>query len=325
MTQRECSAGCEPTGVVGRYAPSPTGVLHLGNLRTALVAWLAARLAGGTFVLRVEDIDVPRTVPGCESRQLADLEWLGLTWDGPVVRQSERGEIYRELFEQLRREGICYPCICSRRDLEQAGSAPHGPDGPAYPGTCRRRPLDEIARHPAGAAWRLMMPPGLHAFTDEICGRCEVDGAELGDFVVLRRDGLWAYQWACAVDDALQSVTQVVRGADLLHSTFRQCAIQRALGLGSPQEWWHLPLMNGPGGARLAKRGGADGLERQRSLGRTAADVVGELAAGLGLVPSGARLTAGELLRSIGRADLVAACRRSAEAGSGGGPGQNRL
>ena len=318
MTRRECSEGAAPCGVVGRYAPSPTGVLHLGNLRTALVAWLAARLSGGRFVLRVEDIDGPRTVPGCESRQLADLEWLGLTWDGPVVRQSERGEIYRELFEQLRREGICYACICSRRDLEQAGSAPHGPDGPVYPGTCRHRSPDEIALHPAGVAWRLVMPPGLHTFTDEICGRCEVDGADLGDFVVLRRDGLWAYQWACAVDDALQGVTQVVRGADLLHSTFRQSAIQRALGLEVPREWWHVPLMNGAGGMRLAKRDGADGVERRRAQGRTAAQVVGELAASLGLVPAGAQLTAGELLRSVDRPGLIAACRHGMEVGSGG-------
>jgi glutamyl-tRNA synthetase len=222
--------------MTGRFAPSPTGDLHLGNLRTALLAWLFARSAGGRFLMRMEDLDTGRVRPGAEERQLADLRAIGIDWDGPVVRQSERLELYADALSRL----DTYPCFCTRAEIREAASAPHGPVG-AYPGTCRE--LSERERAEREAAGR---PPAL---------RVRADGS-VDDFVVRRGDGAFAYNLAVVVDDAEMGVDQVVRGDDLADSTPRQVWLGRALGLAVP-DYVHVPLVLGPDGARLAKRHGA--------------------------------------------------------------------
>src|SRR3954451_8448257 len=221
--------------MTGRFAPSPTGDLHLGNLRTALLAWLFARSAGGRFFMRVEDLDAGRVRPGAEERQLADLRALGIDWDGPVVRQSERLDLYADALGRL----DTYPCFCTRAEIREAASAPHGPVG-AYPGTCRE--LSERERAEREAAGR---PPAL---------RVRADGS-VDDFVVRRGDGAFAYNLAVVVDDAEMGVDQVVRGDDLADSTPRQMWLCRALDLALP-DYVHVPLVLGPDGARLAKRHG---------------------------------------------------------------------
>jgi glutamyl-tRNA synthetase len=282
----------------GRFAPSPTGELHLGTARTALVGWLEARAAGGAFVLRIEDLDGPRTVPGAEARILADLRWLGLDWDeGPDVggphgpyRQSERLERYEAAVARLLTAGLAYPCYCSRAEVARASLAPHGPgdDGPRYPGTCRD--LDAAARAARAArktpALRLRVPPGEIAFTDAIAGpRRESVTDTVGDFVLRRADGVHAYQLAVVVDDAAMHVTHVTRGDDLLGSTARQLLLYRLLDLPPPAHFAHVPLVLGPDGARLAKRHGAISLAQLRAAGATAEEITGRLAASLGLVP----------------------------------------
>ena len=262
---------------VGRYAPSPTGDLHLGNLRTALEAWRDCRRRGGIFILRVEDIDLPRTVPGAEERMLDDLRWLGIDWDeGPDVggpagpyRQSERGDIYQAALERLESAGRTYLCTCSRKDLREA-SAPHGPEGPVYSGTCRGADPAIQHEHPSGAAVRLKIDsPATIRFEDLRLGPQAIDLETLcGDFIVKRRDGLWAYQLACALDDALMGVTHVVRGEDLLSSTPRQIAVMQALGLPIPQ-YLHVPLVLDGDGNRMCKRDGSCSLRSLREAGWT--------------------------------------------------------
>lgn len=259
----------------GRYAPSPTGDLHLGNLRTALLAWEQCRAMGGVFILRIEDIDAPRNVPDSEARLLEDLRWLGLDWDegpdmgGPAgsYRQSERSVIYEAALAELDRRGMTYLCTCSRKDLREA-SAPHGPEGTIYPGTCRSCDPAAQRAHPSGAAVRYRIDSApMVEFDDLFMGRQAFDLRELsGDFVVRRRDGLWAYQLACAVDDALMGVTHVIRGADLVTSTPRQIAILRALGLPVPQ-YGHVPLVADAAGARMSKRDGSASLRELRRNG----------------------------------------------------------
>jgi glutamyl-tRNA synthetase len=239
--------------MTGRFAPSPTGDLHLGNLRTALLAWLFARSAGGRFLMRIEDLDRGRVRPGMEERQLADLAALGIDWDGPVVRQSERVELYADALARL----DTYPCFCTRAEIREAASAPHGalPEG-AYPGTCRS--LSAAERAAFEAAGR---PPALRVRAGG--ARVDVEDELLGplsgvvdDFVVRRGDGAFAYNLAVVVDDADQGVDQVVRGADLAESTPRQAWLARALGVAEPR-YAHVPLVLGRDGARLAKRHGA--------------------------------------------------------------------
>jgi len=306
----------------GRFAPSPTGPLHLGNARTALVAWLAARAAGGAFVMRVEDLDGPRVRPGLEARILEELAWLGLDWDeGPDVggpfgpyRQSERLARHAGVVSRLREAGLAYPCFCSRSEVAAAAHAPHGPsdDGPRYPGTCRDLSAagrEERART-RRPAWRFRVPQGPVAFEDQVHGPQSTDvAAAVGDFVVARADGVPAYQLAVVVDDAAMGVTDVVRGDDLLPSTARQLLLYRALGLAAPR-FAHVPLVVGLDGERLAKRHGAVSLGELRSRGADPRAVVGLLAALSGLVPAGARaaprdLVAGFDLARIPRAPAV--------------------
>jgi glutamyl-tRNA synthetase len=251
------AAGARSRGPDGRFAPSPTGVLHLGNLRTALLAWLFARSAGARFLVRMEDLDQGRSRAAFVDEQLADLAAIGLDWDGEVVFQSARGALYDAALERLRAAGLVYECFCTRAEIREAASAPHGPlpEG-AYPGTCRE--LSEAQRERRRAEGR---PPALRvragdarvAFEDRVLGPSE---GRVDDFVVRRNDGSAAYNLAVVVDDADQGVGEVVRGADLLDSTPRQLWLARALGLPEPAHA-HVPLVVGPDGARLAKRHGA--------------------------------------------------------------------
>jgi glutamyl-Q tRNA(Asp) synthetase len=244
----------------GRFAPSPTGPLHLGSLVAAVGSWLFTRAAGGRWLVRMEDLDTPRVVPGAADEILRALERYGLEWDGDVVIQSERIALYETAFEDLLRKEEIYACACSRTDLNRAASAPtRGEEGDAraggaiYPGTCRLGlPPGKAAR-----AFRFRVPTGVFTFEDILFGSQSEDVfATVGDFVVKRADGPFAYQLAVVVDDAAQGVTEVVRGADLISSTARQIALQRALGLPTPA-YAHLPLVLGPDGAKLGKRDGA--------------------------------------------------------------------
>ncbi len=243
--------------VVGRFAPSPTGPLHAGSLVAAAGSWLSARSQGGRWLVRMEDLDAPRVRAGSASEILEGLTRYGLEWDGEVEYQSTRQHLYAEALERLRSQGFAYDCACSRADLLRAGSAPAAGDPgdsvAVYPGTCRHGlPAGKTAR-----AIRLRTEGSTVEFDDIIRGRVEENVAqEVGDFVIRRADGLWAYQLAVVVDDAHQGVTEVVRGGDLLSSTARQIALQRLLGLPTPR-YAHLPLLVDVRGNKLGKRDGA--------------------------------------------------------------------
>lgn len=279
----------------GRFAPTPSGDLHLGNLRTALLSWLFPRSVGGRFLLRVEDLTTGAE-PRCQQEQLDDLAALGLDHDGEVVVQSERTDRYAAVLDRLIAEGRTYPCFCSRRDIREAAAAPHGPsiDG-GYPGTCRDLDPAEAAERVARgdrAALRLRAEARVVAFTDRLVGRVE---AVVDDFVVRRADGVVAYNVAVVVDDDEQGVDQVVRGDDLVHTTPRQVLVQQLLGVGTP-EYVHVPLVYGDDGERLAKRHGAITLRDQVTAGATPGQVLGRLAGSIGLAAPGESVTAAQVL-----------------------------
>ena len=241
----------------GRFAPSPTGPLHFGSLVAAMASYADARAAGGQWLVRIEDVDLPRARPGVADDILRSLEGLGFEWDGPVRWQSERGPAYEEALLTLRAKGIAYPCACTRREL---AAAPVGRIGErVYPATCRDGLTGERAARKR-TAMRVRVPVAAIAFTDRHCGHQQQHLAEdVGDFVVRRSDGLFAYQLAVVVDDAAQRVTDVVRGADLLASTPRQIFLQRALDLPTPR-YLHVPVAIDAHGAKLSKQSGARGL-----------------------------------------------------------------
>lgn len=281
----------------GRYAPSPSGRLHLGNLRTAMVAWLFARSTGRRFLMRIEDVDRGRDA-GAAGEQLAELAAIGVDWDGEPVYQTARRETHEAAIAALAARGLVYECTCTRREILEAPSAPHAPPG-AYPGTCRDRSDEERAGAraviaPRAPALRLRAPEGMREgrFEDLLLGR--VLGG-IDDFVLRRGDGAIAYNLAVVVDDADMDVDQVVRGDDLASSTPRQMLLQRLLGLPTP-EYAHVPLVLGPGGARLAKRDGAVTLEDLAERGIGAERVLGMLAGSLGLAGPGERVTLPALL-----------------------------
>ncbi|WP_419150583.1 tRNA glutamyl-Q(34) synthetase GluQRS [Nocardia vinacea] len=281
----------------GRYAPSPSGDLHIGNLRTAVLAWLFARSTGRRFVLRIDDLD--RVRPGAEQRQLADLAAIGLDWDGPVVRQSDRLPHYRAAIDRLTAAGLTYECYCTRREIQQATTAPHGPLG-HYPGTCRDLTETERAAHRTDgrpAALRLRAHATEFEITDELHGsyRGPVD-----DVVLRRGDGIPAYNLAVVVDDAEQRIDQVVRGDDLLPSTPRQAYLATLLGLPVPH-YAHVPLVLNAAGKRLAKRDGAVTLADQLALGSTPDRVAAALASSLGYPP----VSPAELLDGFDPTDLT--------------------
>ena len=272
-------SGPSPGCADGRFAPSPSGPLHLGNLRTALVAWLFARSQGARFAVRMEDLDPDRSRPEHEAGQLADLRRLGIDWDGPVTRQSERHAQHRVALERLCELERVYPCWCTRAEVRMAASAPHGElPGGAYPGTCRRLGSRErMARERSGRppAWRLdAMGEGV-GFVDRLRGPVE---RVVDDFVVWRGDGTPAYHLAVVVDDAAQGIGEVVRGEDLLDTTPRQVLLARLLEV-RPVRYAHVPVVVGPDGARLAKRHGAVTLGERLAGGEDVAQVVGWMAA----------------------------------------------
>jgi glutamyl-tRNA synthetase len=290
----------------GRFAPSPTGSLHLGNLRTAMLAWLAARSAGAGFLVRVEDLDHGRSRDRFVDEQLDDLALLGLDWDGPVVRQSERTGRYAAAEARLQDAGLLYPCFCTRAEIREAVSAPHGTSGGArYPGTCRSLTSEEIAGHrAAGRPPALRVRTGTPTITVHDRRHGDVSGV-VDDLVVRRNDGAYAYNLAVVVDDAAQGIGEVVRGDDLLETTPSQVWLQGSLGLPTPA-YTHVPLMLGPDGTRLAKRHGAvtlDDLGRDAlSIGRVRAT----LATSAGLLPDGDIATMDELLHTFDRRALSA-------------------
>jgi len=253
-------------GVRTRFAPSPTGDLHLGGAWTALASWVVARREpGGAVVLRVEDIDPPRVVAGAEARIEQDLRWLGLDWDEGPARQSERTGLYLQAIEKLSALGLVYPCDCSRAELARSASAPHPGEELVYPGTCRA--LDPQRPMKRAPALRVRVPDEAVAYEDAVVGRVTQQLArEVGDFVLRRGDGVLAYQLAVVVDDAAMGITEVVRGGDLLQSTFRQLLVYRALGV-EPPAWFHCPLVRDAEGRRLAKRHKALGLNELRNAG----------------------------------------------------------
>jgi glutamyl-Q tRNA(Asp) synthetase len=243
-----------------RFAPSPTGLLHSGNAFSALTGWQRARARGGRFCLRIEDIDTGRCRPEFDTGILADLAWLGIDWDGPVLRQSQRLPIYAEAVARLRAAGLLYPCFCSRADIAAAATAPHGPDGPRYPGSCRHLSAAERADRMARAAfaWRLDVGAALALtgpldWTDATAGRMVADPMAGGDIVIARKDLGVSYHLAVVIDDAAQGVTEVVRGIDLFAASHVQRLLQALLDLPEPG-YCHHRLILAPDGRRLAKR-----------------------------------------------------------------------
>ena len=283
--------------VTGRFAPSPSGRIHLGNILCCLLAWLSARQKGGRVILRIEDLDIARCPRRYGEQMCRDIQWLGLDWDeGPVIggpsgpyEQSRRTALYQAALRRLEAQGLVYPCFCTRAELH-AASAPHREDGQVvYPGTCRGLTAEQAAerarRTGRAPALRLWVPEEEITFTDGHMGEDrEWLPADCGDFLLRRSDGIFAYQLAVVVDDAAMGVTEVVRGADLLASTPRQLLLYRLLGLEAPA-FYHFPLLLGSDGQRLSKRNADAGLD---TLGEryTAPEILGKLAYLAGFNPS---------------------------------------
>ncbi|WP_020694647.1 tRNA glutamyl-Q(34) synthetase GluQRS [Reyranella massiliensis] len=276
--------------VVTRFAPSPTGELHLGSVYSARIAWQRAREAGGTFLVRIEDTDIRRCRREYETAILDDLRWLGLHWDGEVRRQSDHFADYGKVLDQLDARGLIYPCFCTRADIAReiaaAASAPHGPDGPLYPGTCRSLSNEE-RRHRIVAGHELCMrldaaraaeQAGPYSFVDETRGRIEGQPLLMGDFVIARKDTPTSYHLAVTVDDHLQGVTLVTRGEDLLPSTHVHGLLQKLLGYAAPQ-YAHHRLLTDSEGRRFAKRDRDLTIRALREAGKTPADVFALIAA----------------------------------------------
>ncbi|QDS92149.1 Glutamate--tRNA ligase 1 [Roseimaritima multifibrata] len=287
--------------VVGRLAPSPTGAQHLGNARTYLLAWLAARSAGGRVILRIEDIDSPRVKPWATEQAMDDLRWLGLDWDegpdiggphGPYI-QTTKANRYQVVLQELVAAGKAYPCVCSRQDIATAASAPHpntdtatqhDHEGPVYPGTCAAWQIGDPLPPQGSYCWRYRATDRIREFVDLVHGRQQLNVAkELGDFPLTRKTGEAAYQLAVVIDDIEMTINQVVRGDDLIASTFRQLDLFEALHAPPPQ-FAHVPLVLGPDGRRLAKRHGDTRLSQYREAGIDPRQIIGWAAASSGLI-----------------------------------------
>ena len=274
-----------PNGVVTRFAPSPTGYLHLGHAYTAHTAWLRARQSGGRFLLRIEDIDPDRCRPEYKAALLDDLRWLGLEWDGEVLQQSSRFPLYRAGLNTLASRGLLYPCFCSRAEIRASASAPHGPDGgPIYPGTCRRlNEAERAKRMAAGApyAWRLDMMRALAglppmSFIEEGEGTVWTQPEMFGDVVLARRDAPASYHFCSTHDDAAQNVTLVTRGADLKAATHLHRLLQHLMGWPVPR-YAHHPLLTDEAGQRFSKRAGNGTLRASRQGGQSPAQILSSL------------------------------------------------
>ncbi|MEC4294292.1 tRNA glutamyl-Q(34) synthetase GluQRS [Adlercreutzia shanghongiae] len=299
--QVECrSSGSEPAGapVVGRFAPSPTGRMHAGNVYAALAAWLVAKSQGGRIVLRIEDLDRERSKTAYVDQVQRDFEALGLCWDEGPYFQHNRDEAYQAAFDILKERGLTYPCYCTRADL-LAASAPHRGEKPVYPGTCRHLSAEERAEREAGGrapAMRLMVDERELSLVDAIQGPYSQQlKRDCGDFLVRRSDGAFAYQLAVVVDDAAQGVTSVVRGVDLLCSTPQQMHLQELLGLPHPT-YAHVPLLVGERDRRLSKRDKDASLEELLERFGTPQAIVGHIAGITGLAESDEPATPEELL-----------------------------
>ena len=298
--------------VLGRFAPTPSGRMHLGNVSTALLAWLSARAQGGKMLLRIEDLDTARCPRENEELLREDLDWLGLDWDLEQPRQSGRTAYYEAVLDTLAQTGRVFPCWCTRGDLKNAPNAPHASDGhPIYPGTCRE--LTEAQRAEKAAArpplWRLRVPDETISFVDGNFGPYSENlAAECGDFILRRADGVFAYQLAVTADDIAAGVTEVVRGRDLISSTPRQLYLYRLLGAPAPR-YFHVPLLSAPDGRRLSKR------DRDLDLGilrerYDAREIIGALAHAAGLTEEYAPCAPAELVclfdwKKVPREDIV--------------------
>ena len=267
--------GLSQQGYRGRFAPTPSGPLHLGNVRTALLSWLRARLNNGQWLLRVDDLDTPRIRSGAIESVRQDLRWLGLNWDGPLLLQSRRRGLYGSFLSTLRKQGYLYPCRCSRRQLEAET---------IYPGTCSRLAQDWGLRDARLPAWRLRV--------------AEPFAKEVGDVILRRADGVIAYHLATSIDELALGINEVVRGQDLVSVCAAQCAVITSLGMASPR-YGHVPLLCDSSGQKLSKRDHATGLGSLRDRGEAAAQVIGQLAASLGLVSTTCEISAEELLEEL--------------------------
>ena len=277
--------------VVGRFAPTPSGRMHLGNVFAALIAWLSVRSRNGALVLRMEDLDTQRTSADFADVLRDDLRWLGLNWDHETAPQSPRSDVYDRYFEKMMDEGLLYPCYCTRSQLHSV-NAPHLSDGTyVYPGTCRNLTEPPANRKPA---WRVIVPDKVWSFRDRVQGDYALNLADgCGDMVVRRADGVYVYQLAVTVDDGESGVTEVVRGMDLLSSAPRQMYLQELLGFAHP-EYGHVPMLLAPDGRRLSKR------DRDLDLGElrkrmSAEELIGHLAFAAGLIGRDHPISAAEL------------------------------
>lgn len=295
-----------------RLAPSPTGALHLGNVRTFLVNYLLARQRGWKVLMRIEDIDGPRVKPGAAEAMLAELKWLGLDWSEPVKWQLRDMSAYESALGRLVALGAAYPCVCSRKDVLTAAGAPHAEDGACvYPGTCRGLYASaEEARSRTGrpAAWRVKVEAGAIEVADRFAGARKFDLTRTcGDFVIHRSQHLPAYQLAVVVDDAEAGVDAIVRGDDLLESAARQIHLRRLLEIGPEPAYWHLPLVVGPDGRRLAKRHGDTRLAYYHRVGATPQRILGLLAAWNGTIDRPREISLEEMLEHFDLAGMPAA------------------
>ena len=280
------------TTPVGRFAPSPTGTLHLGNLRTALASWLSVKSRGGRWLIRIEDVDRDRCKPAWAEEQIRDLAALGLTSDEPIVWQSHRDELYRAALIQLARQNVLYRCGCSRKDLTAMASAPHSEGLRPYAGRCRANKVSELITD----ALRVELPAGQVAWHDLLLGAQSDDPAELtGDPVLYRRDGCFAYHLSVVIDDAAQGVTEIIRGADLREVTATQIRLQELLGYARPA-YAHLGLVTAPDGTRLGKRDEAIGLAALQARGVSVQKIIGWLGWSLGCLPEPLACQAEELV-----------------------------
>ncbi|MFN6136884.1 MAG: tRNA glutamyl-Q(34) synthetase GluQRS [Planctomycetota bacterium] len=284
-----------------RLAPSPTGAQHLGNARTFVICWLYTRCQEGELLLRIEDLDTPRTKSWANQQAIDDLKWLGIDWDATAPLQSLRNSDYQEVLDALKQKQQVYPCTCSRSQIEACSSAPHESylDGVVYSGQCTDRSAQDSERLDAQGlryAWRFRMPQSLMTWHDELLGPQSLDAKRLlGDFIIARNYGPAAYQLAVTVDDHEQGITLVLRGDDLVYSTYRQLAIYSAMNWPSPS-WMHVPLVVGPDGKRLAKRHGDTRLAEFRAQGFKPQQILGSIAQSLSLTNSDAPLSASDLL-----------------------------
>ena len=305
MPQTHCFEPEANRPVVGRFAPSPTGRMHAGNIYAALTAWLVAKSQGGTIVLRIEDLDRDRSKAEYISAVQRDFELLGLTWDYGPFFQHDRDAAYSEAFQVLERQGLVYPCFCTRADLH-AASAPHRGEKFVYPGTCRNLSSEQVAAKSLlrAPAQRLRVPDAMYSFEDMVQGHYAQNLADdCGDFLIRRSDQAFAYQLAVVVDDAAQGVNSVVRGVDLLCSTPQQLYLQELLGLGHPR-YAHIPLLVAEKNRRLSKRDHDAGLEELLARFKAPEAIIGHIAGICGLAPTCDPATPEQLLETFDIAQL---------------------